>query len=273
MRLETITILGRPLHAYLPDSTERSFYRGKRPALLILPGGGYGFTYEGENEPVALRFAAEGIVTFVLEYTCTNVAPRAFPNALQEGFAAIRWIREHAQEYGIDPENIAACGFSAGGHLCACLGTLWNKPEAEREQFFAPGAAKLCRPDKLVLCYPVIRFEPPCNEPSVRSFFGEEPDDALRRAYSLQTRVDAETPPAFLWATSDDGAVPVVSALQFAEALSAQGVAFELHVWPHGLHGLCLGNQVTQGVPYGKEHEHVIAAWVQDAVRFLYEEK
>lgn len=271
MRLETLDILGRPMRAYLPDDAERSVYHGKRPALLILPGGGYAFTYAGEAEPIALRFVSEGIVTFILDYTCTDVAPRAFPAALQEGFAAVRWIREHAQVYGIDPENIAACGFSAGGHLCACLGTLWNKPEAEQNAFFAPGAGRICRPDKLLLSYPVIRFEAPCNEPSVRSFFGFEPDAALRKAYSLQNRVDAETPPAFLWSTSDDDCVPVVSSLQFAEALAAHGVPFELHVWPHGPHGLSLGNQVTQGIPYGKAHEHVSAAWTQEAVRFLYE--
>lgn len=271
MRVETVEILGRPLRVYLPEVAPGSTYRDNRPALLILPGGGYAYTYEGEAEPIALRFAAEGIATFVLKYTCTEEAPCAFPNAVQEGFAAIRWIREHAEEYGIDPGNISACGFSAGGHLCACLGTLWNKPEAEQEGFFEPGKAKLCRPDKLLLGYPVIRFEPPCNEFSACSFFGETPDEARRKAYSLQNRVDAETPSAFLWSTSDDNAVPVVSALQFAEALSAHGVPFELHVWPRGPHGLSLGNHVTQPVPYGKAHEHVIAAWAQDAVRFLYE--
>ena len=271
MRLETLDILGRPMRVYLPDTVARSYYRGKRPALLILPGGGYGFTYEGEAEPIALRFVSEGIVTFILDYTCTDTAPRAFPNAIREGFAAVRWIRSHAEEYGIDPENVAACGFSAGGHLCACLGTLWNKPEAEQEQFLAPGTAKECRPDKLLLCYPVIRFEAPCSELSVQSFFGGEPNDVQRKAYSLQYRVDAETPPAFLWATSDDNAVPVVSSLQFAEALSEHGVPFELHIWPHGVHGLCLGNQVSQPLPY--DRPDVVAPWSQAAVRFLYESK
>lgn len=271
MRVETVEILGRPLYAYLPEPSPQTVYRGKRPAVLILPGGGYAYTYDGEGEPIALRFAAEGIAAFVLKYTCTDEAPKAFPAAVREGFAAIRHLREHAEEYGIDPCNISACGFSAGGHLCACLGTLWNKPEAEQDALFEPGAAKLCRPDKLILSYPVIRFAPPCNEPSACNFFGETPDEARRVAFSLQNRVDRETPPAFLWSTSDDDCVPVASSLQFAEALSAHGVHFELHIWPSGPHGLSLGNQVTQPFRYGKAHEHAVAAWARDAVRFLYE--
>ncbi len=269
MRLETVDIAGRPLRAYLPDATERSYYRGKRPALLIFPGGGYAFTYEGEAEPIALRFAAEGIAAFVLDYTCTDSAPQAFPRAVREAFAAVLHIRLHAEEYGIDAGNIAVCGFSAGGHLCACTGTLWNKPEAEREAFFAPGMARACRPDKLVLCYPVIRGQAPCHNGSFCNFFGEEqPAEAQLAAYSLQNRVDAETPPTFLWATAEDDAVPVAGALEFAAALSANRVPFELHVWPHGGHGLCLGNQVTQAIPFGSAHD--VAAWTQAATRFLY---
>lgn len=271
MRQEIVDILGRELRAYVPDIAPNGFYRDKRPALLILPGGAYCYRAMHEGEPIALRFAAEGVPSFVLDYTCTAEAPRAFPHALREGFAAIRWIRTHAEEYGIDPENIAVCGFSAGGHLCASLGTLWNKPEAEEHAFFAPGTARECRPDKLVLCYPVIRLEPPCNEMSAVSLLGEEITDELRRAYSLQNRVDAETPPAFLWSTADDSAVPILGALQFAEALSANGVPFEVHIWPKGVHGLSLANHPVEPFPYGQPH--AVAKWAKAAVRFLYEER
>ncbi len=268
MRYEEMRLLGRRFRAYLPDATERSYYRGRRPALLVLPGGGYEFTYEGEAEPIALRFASEGIAAFVLDYTCSAPAyggKAAYPSALQEGFAALRWIREHAAECGIDPENVTACGYSAGGHLCACLGTLWNKPEG----LLAPEEMRQSRPDKLLLCYPVIRFLPPCHEGSVRGFFGELPSEDRRKAFSPQERVDAETPPAFLWATAEDDAVPVVGALQFAQALSQYGTPFELHVWPHGGHGLCLGDQVTQPIPYGSAHPS--AEWTREATRFLYD--
>ncbi len=267
MRFEELQLLGCRFRAYLPDATERSYYRGRRPALLILPGGGYEFTYEGEAEPIALRFASEGIAAFVLDYTCANPSSgvnAAYPAALREGFAALRWIRAHAEDCEIDPGNVAVCGFSAGGHLCACLGTLWNKPEG----MLAPEEMRQSRPDKLLLCYPVIRFTQPCHEGSVRAFFGKLPPESCREAFSLQNRVDGETPPAFLWATAEDDAVPVVGALQFAQALSANGTTFELHIWPHGGHGLCLGDQVTQAVPYGGAHPS--AEWTREATRFLY---
>lgn len=269
MRTETIDILGRPLRAYVPDGLSRSYYAQNRPAVVIFPGGGYEFTFEGEAEPIALRFAAEGIAAFVLDYSCASPAGGAFPAAIRQAFAAIRYVRARADEYGVNPGNIASCGFSAGGHLCACTGTLWNKPEAA--EFFAPEEAVRSRPDKLLLCYPVIRGEKPCHRGSFEKLFGTSTlSQEQLRAYSLQTRVDAHTPPAFLWATAEDAAVPVCGALEFAQALSNSGVPFELHIWPRGDHGLCLGNAVTQPVPYGQASP--VEAWAGMAVRFLYQE-
>lgn len=269
MRFETIDILSRPMRAYIPDGTARAYYKGKRPAVIVFPGGGYEITYEGEAEPIALRFAAEGICAFVLDYTVTTVSETVFPHPQKEAFAAVRYVRAHAEEYGIDPENIATCGFSAGGHLCACTGTLWNKPEAA--QFFdVETEAWLSRPDKLILCYPVIRGKAPGHICSFYNLFGKEnTTDELVEAYSLQNRVDAETPKTFLWATAADDCVPVESSLGFASALAAHGVKFELHVWQNGGHGLCLGDHVTQSFP--KKDTLPVAEWTRLAVDFMYQ--
>lgn len=269
MRFEIIDILSRPMRAYIPDGTARAYYRGKRPAVIVFPGGGYEITYEGEAEPIALRFAAEGICAFVLDYTVTGVSATVFPHPIKEAFAAVRYVRMHAEEYGIDPENIATCGFSAGGHLCACTGTLWNKPEAK--QFFdTEKDASFSRPDKLILCYPVIRG---CNPGHVYSFYNlfgkENVTDEILESYSLQNRVDEKTPPAFLWATAADDCVPVASTLDFASALAKHGVKFEVHIWKDGGHGLCLGDQVTQTLPHGEELP--VAEWTRLATNFMYQ--
>lgn len=273
MRIEQIDILGRNMTAYLPDATQRSYYRDARPAVVIFPGGGYEFTFEGEGEPIALRLAADGVVPFVLSYSCADHPDcgALYPHVVQEAFAAVRHVRENAAKYGIDPHNIATCGFSAGGHLCACTGTLWNKPEAET-LFASREEALASRPDKLLLCYAVIRGEEPCLRWCFNHFFGtQDPSREQLKAFSMQERVDAHTPPAFLWATSEDMTVPVAGTLEFAHALAANGVPFEMHIWEHGIHGLCLGNHVTQTLPFGQAMP--IERWAAEAVRFLFDQE
>lgn len=267
MRHETIDILGRPMDVYIPKGPDRAYYSGRRPAVLILPGGGYGFTFVGEGEPIALRFASHGIAAFVLSYTCTDTADSAYPSALREAFRAIGCLRERAEEFGIDPNRITVCGFSAGGHLAACTGTLWNKDEAKQLGIEIDGAH--CRPDALLLCYPVLSSAPPCLAYCFRNLFGEERmSEALMRAFDLPGRVDGQTPRTFLWATATDDAVPVSGALDFANALSKHGVPFALHIWESGGHGLCLGDQTTEALPYGRAHPS--SEWTEEAIRFIY---
>lgn len=259
----------RSLRAYLPDATADSNYRGRRPAVIVFPGGAYSITYEGEAEPIALSFAAAGIGAFVLDYSVTTRTKEVYPNALLEAFSAVRYVRSHAGEFGLDPANIATLGFSAGGHLCACTGTLWNKPVMAP---YLGEDARASRPDKLILCYPVIRSEEPCHRGSFINLFGcaEKLTPELLRQFSLERQVDDDTPPAFLWATSEDTAVPVQGALEFAHALADHRIHAEMHLYPHGGHGLCLANAVTGKIPFGEEP--IPSTWIRDAIRFLYDE-
>ena len=122
----------------------------KRPAVLVLPGGGYEFTSQREATPVALEFAAAGISVFVLHY---STAPDVFfPTELVQVFSAIRVIRENAVQWNIDPEQIYLCGFSAGGHLAASAGVFWNRDWVHKLGF--EGYAH--KPNGLILNYPVI---------------------------------------------------------------------------------------------------------------------
>ena len=119
-----------PLTCYLPDAAPRTYFPSNRPAVIVLPGGGYGMTYPGEGEPIALSYLARGFCAFVLDY---SVYPARFPQALREAFYAIKFVRENACEYGIDPVKIAICGFSAGGHLAACTGSGFMNPDKNCE--------------------------------------------------------------------------------------------------------------------------------------------
>ena len=259
-------ILSRRFRGYVPEATERSYYHGKRPAVVIYPGGGYALTYEGEAEPIALKFAAEGIPAFVLDYTCNTDGKGVYPKPMQEAFAAIRYVRENAEKFGIDPKNIASLGFSAGGHLCACTGTLWDKPVAKD---WVGDEPEKSRPDKMILCYAVLKAKGMTHVGSFVNLFGpHEPDDPRLALVDAVENCGRNTPPTFLWATAGDDAVPVVNTVQFAEKLAECGVPFALHVWEHGHHGLCLGNHVTEARPYGQNDE--VVGWVEEVVRFLY---
>ena len=200
----------------------------KRPAVLIFPGGGYHHTSPREAEPVALRFAALGYAAFVLLYSC---APSVFPTALREAAMAMRYIREHAEAFEIHPNRVAALGFSAGGHLCGCLGTMFDSPEVADI-----AEARQLRPDALGLCYPVAVSWGRTHEGSFDNLCGS--DTRLRERLSLDRLVRPDMPPAFLWHTREDASVPCRNSLILAQAMEEAGVEFVLHLYRKGKHGL-----------------------------------
>lgn len=217
MKLETIAIGNATLYAYLQENTHEIDANRQHPAMLIFPGGGYRFTSAREGEPLALACLGHGYSAFILHY---SVAPNAqYPTQLREAEAALRYIRQHATQWNIHPQQIAVMGFSAGGHLAGNLAT-----------------AGEVRPNGAVLCYPVITAE----EYAHRDSFV-----ALGKDISLEKCVDDKTPPTFLWHTADDGLVPVENSLLMAAALRKQGIPFELHIFQNGPHGLSLCNQQT----------------------------
>ncbi len=249
------------LRCYIPDAAPDALYQTDRPAVLILPGGGYEFTYEGEAEPIALKYLSHGFCAFILDY---SVKPAVFPQALLEVFTVIKFLRENASVYGVDVNRIFVCGFSAGGHLAACSGTLWNHSCLDG---FLEGERRLYRPDALVLSYPVIL---PQHRGSFLSLLGGEEnitEDALR-LLSLENQVTKETPPTFLWHNSDDRCVPVESSLAFGMALSRHRIPFEMRIWETGGHGVCFGNYVTKKC-YDTDSPLACHEWVEESVRFL----
>ena len=177
----------------------------------------------------------------MLHYGVSENATEGRP--LIQAALAIRHVREHAEEYGIDPKRILIIGFSAGGHLAASAGILWNSPIVRDALGITEENEGINRPDGMILCYPVITALEYRHKGSFRNLLGtgaEEPSEEARRTWSLELHVDETTPPAFLWHTVNDGGVPVQNSLLLGEALSRVGIPYEMHLFPDGRHGLGL---------------------------------
>jgi acetyl esterase/lipase len=203
---------------------------GNRPAILVLPGGGYARQADHEAEPVAEWLAGLGIHAFVLRY---RVAPDRHPAPLEDAKQAMLHIRGGAHGLAVDHGRVGVLGFSAGGHLAATLSTAVATGSANLD---VPQAV----PNLTVLCYPVVSCTEEVHQGSVDNLLGDAPPSDILAELSAEQQVTAETPPAFLWHTADDAAVPVSHSLGYAGALLSAGVPAELHVFPHGRHGLGL---------------------------------
>ncbi|WP_141503462.1 alpha/beta hydrolase [Paenibacillus luteus] len=208
-----------------------------RPAVIVCPGGGYGTRAYHEGEPIAQWLNGLGISAFVLRY---RVAPYQYPCALLDVQRAIRTVRFKAEQFRINSDQIGVLGFSAGGHLVSNAGTSYDKGNKEAEDVIEQVS---CRPDLLVLCYPVITLQGPfAHEGSRDNLLGKGAELAQAEQLSSELNVTEDTPPTFIWHTSDDAAVPVENSLLFAAALSKHKVLFDLHVYAKGRHGLGLAD-------------------------------
>jgi len=244
----------------LPCTLDLYIVSGAKKSVLVLPGGGYNGVSLREGAPVARRFNQSGYNTFVLTYsTLDNFAPDSmrFPSQLLQAAAAIDYIRSIAKQHRFS-KKVAVCGFSAGGHLAASISTMYAKPYAARALGLTP---KAVRPDASILCYPVISGVKNPHQGSICNITGG--DTALIKEVSAERQVRANTPPAFLWHTSDDDAVNVTNSLEYARALRAKGIEFELHVFDKGPHGLSLCDSTTDIVD-----EHC-AVWFDIMLRWL----
>ena len=270
MRCETvsITVPGADgparLAAYLPGNFPELGMDRRRPAVIICPGGGYHWLSDREGEPVALRFLGLGCAVFVLYY---HVAPQGrWPVPQRQLLAAIDHVRSHAGDYQVDPEAVIAMGFSAGGHLAACAGTLWNRAELYRPLRKRPAAF---RPDGVVLCYPVITSGPDAHRPSIQRLLGDRYGELLDTV-SLEKQVKPASPPMFLWHTADDTTVPVENALLMEAALRAKGVPVECHIYPHGRHGQSLADPTVYAPDQMWQMSAACSIWVERCAAWIF---
>ena len=205
-----------------------------RPALLLLPGGGYHFCSDREADPVAFAYLKAGYHVFILRYSLGDDA--TWPNPLSDYEQAIALIRRNAGEWHVAADRIVVLGFSAGGHLAACAATMSEN-----------------RPNAAILGYPVIT--------------GQTVYDYLPSAPDAAEAVDENTCPCFVFTTRTDNLVPMENTLRFLTALEKHEVAFESHIYANGPHGLSTGESGICREGYSNRYPN----WVADSISWLGE--
>lgn len=239
------------LEGFLLDCEIALGQEKNRPAVLVCPGGGYVYCSPREAEPVALSYAARGFHAFVLRYSVSKDAAGFTP--LEEVDWAIGYIREHAAQWHIDPEKIAVCGFSAGGHLALASGVLAKN-----------------RPNAMILGYPATSAPNiPGGDFLLKILEGrDDVTDADAEKYDLIQKVTPDTPPMFLAATAEDFLTAFCS-LPLVNAYARLGKPYEVHIFQYGPHGYSLANEVTADGSQAML-EPAFAQWQELSVQWLH---
>ncbi len=256
----------------------------KRPAVIAVPGGAYQTCprHGHEGDPVAMTFAIDGYQGFVLEYSNATKAPEGkalFPAQTIDMAKAILTIKEHAEEWDINPDEISIVGFSAGSHVCAMYATTYNTCNKDML------VEKLgCKAEDLDIMSAMCIYglhdyvlQEDFNartqnfmsdgKANVPIFGCEHPDEETLKKYSPVENATENMPPMFLAHATDDGLVPAMHTIRMAEKLQTIGVPYECHLFQYGNHGFALGRNVFE--PFKDSLTHDAADWLPLAKRFL----
>lgn len=224
------------LTIYLPEPAKAT-----GAAVVICPGGGYGFVaMDHEGRQIAEWFNSLGVAGFIVDYRHRKKG-YGHPAPLEDAQRAIRTARARAGEFKITPNQIGIMGFSAGGHLASTAGTHFDKGDSRAVD---PIQRVSCRPDFMILCYPVIVFDAPyTHRGSQINLVGADADPALVASLSNEKQVTSDTPPTFLFHTDEDTGVPSENSVDFYLALRRAKVPAEMHIFQVGRHGLGLAGK------------------------------
>ncbi|MEM1644626.1 MAG: alpha/beta hydrolase [Ignisphaera sp.] len=282
MRFEVIRLReDRPvkLYTYILDLSPQIAW-GKRPAVIICPGGSFLYTSDREAEPVAMKFLSKGFHSFVLRYTTADMrVKKVYPDIIYDLANAVITVRRKADEWGVDVNKIAIIGFSAGGALAALYSVNWHRNWLS-ESLNVP--KEMLKPNAVILAYPagldyVSMYEALKKRGNtdlnvfhriISPLLGSDDISIEKlREVSAVNYVDANTPPTFIWSTADDSIVPVESILTYVNTLAEKGIQFELHIFDKGVHGLSLADKTTARTP--EQINPYVAKWVELALNWL----
>lgn len=240
---------GRVANVIKPSITVYPAAKPNGMAIIMCPGGGYArLAMNHEGHDMAPWFNTQGITYVVLKYRMPN---GNYEVPLSDAEQAIRLVREHATEWGINPQRVGIMGASAGGHLAASLATLYSSDKT--------------RPDFQILFYPVISMIKGVTHGGSReNLLGENPSQELEQKYSLERQVSARSPQAFIMLSSDDSAVIPINGIGYYLALREQKAPASLHVYPTGGHGWGFNDNFT----YKRQWTEELEKWLRDGLVF-----
>jgi len=228
------------LTVYLPEKNIRTGM-----AVVICPGGGYsGLAIDHEGVMVAQWLNKEGIAAFILKYRMPN-KHKEIP--LSDAQQAIRHVRSHAADYGVNASKIGICGFSAGGHLAATAST----------HFTTSGISS--RPDFSILFYPVITMSVATHGGSRSNLLGDNPSPEEIHMFSNEKQVNTNTPPAILLLSDDDRVVVPANSIAYYEALKRNDIPAAIYIFPTGGHGWGF----RENYAYYKQMTELLSAWLK----------
>lgn len=218
---------------YIQSGKKNTWQPEKRPAIIILPGGGYNYIADSENEPIVFHFLARGYSVFSLHY---SVGERSeYPGPLIEVFRSIKYVKENADRFWIDSSQIVLCGFSAGAHLAGLAATQYMLREINK---IMNVGVDMYKPNAVILCYPITNVTRLHDEiPNRVKTWGSMLSNQNEKA-DVVKYISKDMCPTFLWHTRTDGIVPVTQSLEMIEVMQDEGVDFECHIFCWGYHGL-----------------------------------
>lgn len=235
-----------------------------RPAVVIFPGGGYTHLSWREGEPVGMKFFSNGFNVFILSYSLNEKAK--FPTPLVDASLAVAHVRRNTEKYNLDDKKIFVLGYSAGGHLAACLATMWNLPICS-DGLSSPIEYALNRPDGVILSYSVTTCKAPYAVTECVNLIcgSDEPTNEAIKEWSPEEHVSEQTPPIFIWSCDKDPCVPVQNSLLLAMKLADKKVPFEMRIYNGQAHGIALGNAYTSLGNKDMELPH-LGNWIPDSI-------
>lgn len=258
---------GAYFDTYIMDSQINYQQFRKRPAIIVAPGGAYAIHATKESEPVAIQFMQMGYQVIVLKYSVGSDRAHPekgilrhvkYPMQVIEMFETMHIVKQHADEWHIDPEAVFLMGFSAGGHVCASCGVRWRDPALLQQLSFVPQDKEL-KAKGIVLGYPFL-------VPNSAEFFQAHALKEVEKVQSIMNHVlyqtdtpaqtdldkvnllnyiNQDTVPVFLWHSIDDPVVDARNSTRFITKLLENGIQAEYHLFGHGEHGKALENRLT----------------------------